>query len=99
MIAYRAETALANLLRDHLTHPDAARAHLAGLFNTEADLLPDPAAQTLTVHLHPGANACADRATAQLCAALNETRTVFPRTELRLVFKVGSGQNLGDQVV
>jgi hypothetical protein len=99
MIAYRAETALANLLRDHLKHPDSARAHLTGLFDAEADLWPDPVEKTLSVHLHPGANACADRATTQLCEALNETCTVFPRTELRLVFKVGSGQNLGDQVV
>jgi len=99
MIAYRAETALANVLREYLSHPDAARAHLVGVFNTEADLLPDPEARTLTVRLHHGANASADRATALLCEALNETCTVFPRTDLRLVFKVGSGQNLGDQLV
>jgi hypothetical protein len=90
MIAYRAETAMANSLREHLSRPDEARRLLSALYTTDADLLPDPAAGTLTVRLHHGANAANDLAIAKLCEELNATETVFPRTNLRLVLKLGS---------
>ena len=90
MIAYRAETAMANCLREHLKRPDEARRLLRALYTTEADLLPDPEAGTLTVHLHHSANAATDRVIEKLCEELNETATVFPRTNLRLVLKLGS---------
>ena len=90
MIAYRAETAMANSLREQLKRPDEARRLLRALYTTEADLLPDPDAGTLTARLHHSANAATDRAIAQLCEELNATETVFPRTKLRLVLKLGS---------
>ena len=90
MIAYRAETAMANSLREHLKRPDEARRLLRALYTTEADLLPDPDAGTLTVRLHHSANTATDQVIEKLCAELNETQTVFPRTNLRLVMKLGS---------
>lgn len=90
MVAYRAETAMANSLREHLKRPDEARRLLRALYTTEADLLPDPEAGILTVRLHHGANAATDQVTAKLCEELNATETVFPRTNLRLVLKLGS---------
>ncbi len=80
MVAYRAETAMANLLREHLAHPDEARSLLQALYRTEADLLPDPEAGTLTVRVHHLANAASDAAIQTLCEELNETKTLFPRT-------------------
>ncbi len=90
MVAYRAETAMANSLREHLKRPDEARRLLRALYTTEADLLPDPAAGTLTVRLHHSANAATDQVIAKLCEELNATETIFPRTNLRLVLKLGS---------
>jgi hypothetical protein len=90
MIAYRAETAMANSLREHLKRPDEARRLLCALYTTEADLLPDPAAGTLTVRLHHSANAATDQVIEKLCEELNATETIFPRTNLRLVLKLGS---------
>ena len=90
MVAYRAETAMANGLRPHLAHLDEARSLLQALYRTEADLLPDPEAGTLTVRLHHLANAASDTAIQKLCEELNATETLFPRTNLRLVFKLGS---------
>src|SRR5207245_11408828 len=53
MIAYRAESSMASLLREHLARGgDDARALLRQIFQTEADLTPDLAANTLTVRLH-----------------------------------------------
>ncbi len=91
MIAYRAETAMANSLREHLKRPDEARRLLRALYTTEADLLPDTEAGTLTVRLHHGANAATNQVIEKLCEELNATETVFPRTNLRLVLKLGSG--------
>ena len=90
MIAYRAETAMANIVRETITHPDEARTLLRALYQTEADLLPDPEAGTLTVRLHHMANRCSDEAIRRLCDELNATETQFPRTNLRLVLKLGS---------
>ena len=90
MIAYRAETAMANSLREHLKRPDEARRLLRALYTTEADLLPDPETGTLTVRLHHCANAATDQVIEKLCEELNATETVFPRTNLRLVLKLGS---------
>jgi hypothetical protein len=90
MIAYRAETAMSNSLREILSHPDEARRLLQSLYTTEADLIPNNKEGTLTVRLHHMATASADAAIQKLCEELNETETQFPRTNLRLVFKLGS---------
>ncbi len=88
MISYRAETAMANSLRESLTHPDEARTLLRALYTTEADLLPDLERKTLTVRLHHLAQQSSDRSIALLCEELNQTETVFPRTDLRMIFEL-----------
>jgi hypothetical protein len=91
MIAYRAESSMASLLREHLARGgDDARALLRQIFQTEADLTPDLVAGTLTVKLHHLTQAAHDKAIEKLLADLNATQTVFPGTKLTLVFKVGS---------
>ncbi len=92
MIAYRAETSLASLLREHLVRSDDARALLRQIFHNEVDLVPDSKTNTLTVRLHHLTHAAHDQAIAQLCAALNETQTVFSGTNLTLIFKIGSSE-------
>jgi hypothetical protein len=99
MIAYRAETSLASLLREHLVRSDDARALLRQIFQNEVDLLPDLQTNTLTVRLHHLTHATHDRPVAELCAALNETQTVFPGTNLTLIFKIGSSEIPRDQEV
>ncbi len=90
MISFRAETAMANILRPVIKRPDEARTLLRALYATEADLVPDLKAQTLTVHLHHMAQKNSDLAIQKLCEELNATETVFPRTSLRLILKLGS---------
>lgn len=91
MIAYRAETSMASLLREYMARgDDDARALLRQIYQTEADLTPDLPAQTLTVRLHHLTQAAHDQAIEQLLADLNATETVFPGTKLTLVFKLGS---------
>ena len=91
MIAYRAETSMASLLREHMARgEDDARALLRQIFQTDADLTPDSAASTLTIRLHHLTQAAHDHAIEQMLADLNATQTVFPGTKLTLVFKLGS---------
>ena len=90
MIAYRTETSLASLLREHLSRSDDARALVRQIFDTEVDLLPDLTTNTLTVRLHHLTQAAHDQAIEHLLAELNATHTVFPGTHLTLIFKMGS---------
>jgi hypothetical protein len=90
MIAYRAETSLVSILREHLARSDDARTLIRQIFETEADLLPDATNKTLTVRIHHLTQAAHDRVLEKLCDALNETQTVFPGTDLTLIFKIGS---------
>ncbi len=90
MISYRAETNMALLLRESLARHEDTRALLRQIYDTEADLLPDTEANTLTVRLHHLTQTAHDQALEELCEQLNATETVFPGTNLRLIFKVGS---------
>jgi len=94
MVAYRAETAMAQIVRQSMTRHDDARSLLRAIYNTEADMVPDMEANTLTIRLHPLANNSSDRAVRHLCEEINLTETVFPGTELRLIYELVSSQIL-----
>lgn len=93
IVAYRAETAMANIVREFLPKPDQARAMLCALYASEADILPDYQNNTLTVRLHHSARNHTDAVIAKLCDELSATETVFPRTNLRMIFKLGLGSS------
>ena len=90
MIAYRAESSMASLLREPLARSDDARAVLREIFQSDADLTPDLEAKTLTVRIHRLALPTHNRAVEKLLVDLNETNTVFPGTNLTLIFKLVS---------
>jgi predicted nucleic acid-binding Zn-ribbon protein len=91
MVAYRAETAMVQMAREKMHREDDARSLLRALYSTEADLLPDENAGTLTVRVHHQANRCGDEVIRHLCTELNQTETIFPGTNLRLVYELVSG--------
>jgi hypothetical protein len=90
LIAYRAETSMASVLREKLARSDDARALLRQIFHTEVDLDPDLQTKVLTVRLHHLAQNAHDVAVSHLCDHLNATETLFPGTDLRVVYKLGS---------
>jgi hypothetical protein len=59
------------------------------LFDISADLIPDQAANILNVRLHHFTQAAHDQTIEKLLAELNETKTIFPGTNLQMVFKIG----------
>ena len=90
MVAYRAETAMANQLRETISRPDEARSLLRMLYTSDADFLPDHKEGILTVRLHHMTNRAFDTAIRKLCEELNATETRFPGTDLRLRLELGS---------
>jgi len=92
LIAYRAETSMASILRDKLSRADDARALLRQIYDTEVDLIPDLENKTLTVRLHHLTHAAHDEVVRYLCDQLNATATIFPDTELKLIYQLGASQ-------
>lgn len=91
IIAYRAESALAGELREHLQRGDDTRALLRCAFVTPANLRPDYDQKTLLVELHRLGSPLQDAALAKVCEELTATETKFPTTDLRLIYRqVGS---------
>jgi len=90
LLAYRAETSMASVIREQLNRADDARALLRQIYDTEVDLIPDLQTKTLTVRLHHLAQSAHDQALRHLCDQLNATDTIFPDTDLKLVYKLGS---------
>ena len=88
MIAYRAETAMASVVREVLARPDDGRSLLRDLFRSEADLLPDVEHRLLRVRVHPMSNPRSNRAITHLLEHLNAAEFAYPGTNLRLVYSV-----------
>jgi hypothetical protein len=94
MIAYRAETALASIVREELARSDDARSLLRDLFRSAADLLPDLEQEVLRVQVHPMSNPRSNRVIAHLLEHLNAAEFTYPGTNLRLVYSIaGQAEN------
>jgi hypothetical protein len=88
MIAYRAETRMmAPLIGAQGKKPNARRL-LRALLTSDANIIPEPAQDILRIQLLGlGSDAC-DRMLAPLVEELNATRTIYPGTDLRLVYEL-----------
>lgn len=88
MICYRAETAMANVLgSEYKKSNNEVRALIKSLISTQADITPDYEQNTLTVNLYSLSSQRDNMAVASLCNLLNETKTDYPGTKLKLFFK------------
>ena len=88
MIAYRAETRMmAPVITTQGKKPNARRL-LRALLTSDANIIPLPANGILRIQLLGlGSDAC-DRMLAPLVEELNATRTIYPGTDLRLVYEL-----------
>ena len=90
MIAFRAETTVVNLLSEfYVKSIDQGRMLAKEIINSNANLIPDYKNKTLTVELHSLSTPRANKAVENICSTLNESRTIYPTTNLRLIFKSG----------
>lgn len=88
MICYRAETAMAEIIAPYFyKEKNEKRMLIKQLFNTPADIVSDEEEQTLTIKLCSLSAPRYNKAINELCKILNETETIFPGTELRMIFQ------------
>lgn len=88
MITYRAESSLYNIIKPfYKGHAKDGRMLIKKILSSEADLVPDYANQTLTIILHSLATPRGNKAVRKLCHLLNETQTIYPGTNLKLIYK------------
>jgi len=87
MICYRAETALANQIHFYNRSEDEKRMLIKQIIQTPVDLTPDYKNKTLTVTLHTLSTPRYNQIAKTLTTLLNETETIFPGTDLSLIFK------------
>jgi len=88
MLAYRAETALYNVLSEFFKGAqNNGRMLLKEIFSADADIIPDYKNKTLTIVLHSMSTPRANEAVAKLCLFLNETETIYPYSELKMIYK------------
>ncbi len=92
IIAYRAETAMVSIIKQYMndSHKDEARMLLKQIYKSDADLMVNKENKTLTVRIHPLSHHKNDRILEQFCEQLNQTQTLFPDTDLTLIYKLGS---------
>ena len=94
MIAYRAETAMVNILKESMSREDDARSFVRCLYKTGGDIIPDEENGILRIRLHNMANRSSNEIVKKLCEVLNESESIFPGTKLRLVYEMVSFSNL-----
>lgn len=90
LIAYRAETALSNIIKPHMSHKDESRLLLKQIYKTDANLIVDKENQKLIVEIHRLAHWKDDAVIEKLCTEMNDTETKFPDSNLTLFYKLVS---------
>lgn len=89
MICYRAETSVAQWIAPYLGKPEGEkRMVVKQIIESSADLTVDEERKTLTVTLHSLSANRFNVAAHELAQLLNQTETVFPGTDLTMIFKI-----------
>lgn len=90
LISFRAEKVLAQIIYERVSQPDKVALILRDLLSSPADLVPNLNRQTLTVRLHLANPDGCEEVLRYLCSELNPTETLFPATDLRMVYEFAS---------
>ena len=87
MICYRAETALGNQIHFYNRAEDEKRMLIKQIIQTPVNIFPNYKNKTLTVTLHTLSTPRYNEIASTIATLLNQTETIFPGTELSLIFK------------
>jgi len=91
MICYRAEVAVANLAAPYLQREkDEKLKFVQQIINSPVDMHANHQEKTLTITLYSLSAPRYNDALKELIKVLNQTETIFPGTELRLIYKMHS---------
>ena len=89
MIVYRSETAMASLMQSESSSVTSSKARsiLQDLFTTPADILPEPEKKRMRIRIHGAATPAVNHELNKLFNHLNNTETIYPFTEMKMVFE------------
>ena len=91
MICYRAETAFAGLLAPHYKRAEQEiRMLIKSIINTPINMEVDLENEQLRITLYPLSNQRSNEAVSKICETINQTNTIYPGTNLRLIYKVAT---------
>jgi hypothetical protein len=88
IIAYRAETAMVNLIKKQMANPEQARSLIRRFYGADADIDVDKSQNILHVKVHRSNHWADDKVLEDLCLHLNDTLTVFPASNLTICFSL-----------
>ena len=98
MICYRAETIVANLISPYLKNTsEEKRMLIKQIITTNADIIPDAENKTLTIMLHSLSTPRFNKAANELAKVLTQTETIFPDTNLKIVFEITASESAKDK--
>jgi hypothetical protein len=98
MICYRAETALANLIAPHYKRANQEiRALIKSVIRTPINMEVDREKRELKINLYSLANQRSNEAISKICETLNETNTIYPGTNLKLIYKIATMETVPSQ--
>jgi len=93
MICYRAETVVANLLGgDIYTKQEEVRLLVKSIIKSKADIQPNYEQKTLTIKIYSLSTPRYNVALEKLCELLTDTETIYPGTELTLIYKLATNE-------
>lgn len=91
MICYRAETSVANLAVPYLSRDeDEKRKFIQQIINSPVDMKSDHQEKILEITIYSLSAHRYNSALMELIKVMNQTETIFPSTDLRLIFKMHS---------
>ena len=97
MICYRAESAVASLITPYLARADYEKRMLVKqIIAANADVIPNYEDNTLTITLHSLSANRFNIAAQKLAEILNDTQTIFPGTNLIMIFKTPAFSNCAE---
>ena len=89
MIAYRAETALANKLMPYYSRAEyEVRSLIKAITKLSIDLMPDMDKRELSITLYPLSNNRSQKALEKIIDEVNASKAIYPGTDLVMVFKM-----------
>ena len=90
IIVYRAETAMANLIKPKMGHADEARKLLQQIYKTDVNIYPCQQNRELIVEIHSLSHYKNDKVLKYLCEKLNSMEVKFPDTDMVMKYKMVS---------
>ena len=91
MICYRAETTISLLVTgDIYKKQDEIRSMVKSIINSTGDIVPDYLQKTLTIKIYTLATPRDNLALEKLCELLTDSETIYPGTELKLIYKLAT---------